>query len=71
MAYGDFEAQSVMRYGANILVVATEGGADVWAAYARPMPTTAQEVRSNGEKISYEEAARLFPEWAERLSWRR
>lgn len=75
MAYNRTETREIIRYGYHIKVVAHEGGANDWAAYAEN-PYTREHgngwdvVMSNGDKISHGEAARLFPDWDDELRWR-
>ena len=56
-------------------IVATEGGANDWAAYmesihSRELGNSTEDIRSYGNKISQVDAERLFPDWAGRLAWR-
>lgn len=68
MAYGD---QTV------IVIVATEGAVDDWAAYqfgpVGPDTSAAKLIdhaARSGDKIDSALAARLFEDWGRRLSWR-
>ncbi len=76
MAHGDREAKTIFRYGQHIRVIACEGGAKDWAAYAetdysRARGNTEDEVHHHGFKLSHAEAASAFPIWDEGpLRWR-
>ncbi len=60
----------------NILCVATEGGALDWTAYIGVVQGTdhgkgeQESVARNGEKLPKNLATLLFPDIAERLTWR-
>jgi hypothetical protein len=58
-----------------VLVVAVQGAAeDDWAVYMDNLGirnVSEEAVARHGTKVSYECAARLFPEWDRRLEWRR
>jgi hypothetical protein len=61
---------------AIIMVVAVVGGADDWAAYAENTLTRAHSnshaaIAAYGTKLRESEARQIFPDWAERLEWRR
>ena len=56
-------------------VVASEGAIEDWAAYlesqsSRDLGNDIQAIHDYGHKISQVDAERLFPDWAERLTWR-
>lgn len=76
MAYGDRELKTIFRYGQHIMVIASEGFANDWAAYAeslnsRERGNTEDAVHDHGDKLLYNEAASAFPNWAEGpLVWR-
>lgn len=57
----------------TIIVVAVEGDYDDWTAYFETpwTPFGRTHVAEFGNKLPEEAAAELFPEWAERLKWRR
>ncbi|MDP2362684.1 MAG: hypothetical protein Q8M94_02820 [Ignavibacteria bacterium] len=60
----------------NILAVATEGGAEDWTAYIGVVPginhgkEEQESVARTGEKLPKDIATLLFPDIAERLTWR-
>mgnify|MGYP001588334995 CR=1 FL=1 len=51
--------------------VAVRGHVDDWAAYCGRSDWTDGMTASQGDRLDQEEAARLFPVWAEHLSYRR
>lgn len=56
-------------------VVAVEGGADDWAAYAendftRDRGNTNEIIAQDGSKLKATEATEIFPEWANRWRYR-
>ena len=56
-------------------VLASEGGCDDWAAYmestlSRANGNTEEMINDYGHKIYQADAERLFPDWADRLTWR-
>ena len=58
-----------------VKVVAVEGGADDWAAYAendftRARDNTDEIIASDGHKLKATEATEIFPEWANRWRFR-
>lgn len=50
-------------------VVAIEGWVGNWAAYRGCPGDSAEDVAYHGDKLSYEEAAQVFPVWDKRLTW--
>lgn len=76
MAYGDQEQRKIFRYGQFIYVVASEGGAHDWAAYAengytRKLGNSWAVIKDHGNKLFEDEAASAFPGWDEgELTWR-
>ncbi len=51
-------------------VVAKEGWAGDWAAYRGRPGESAEDVAHHGDKLSHEEAARLFPQIDRVFRWR-
>ncbi len=76
MARGDRELKEIHRYGQIIWVLASEGGAKDWAAYAetdysRARGNTEDAIHDHGFKLLHNEAASAFQNWEEGpLSWR-
>ena len=76
MASEDRELKKIFRYGQHIMVIASEGGNNDWAAYAencrsRTRGNTEDAIHDHGEKLLYNEAASAFPNWDEGpLHWR-
>ncbi len=76
MAFGDRELKKIFRYGQHIMVIASEGNNNDWAAYAessrsRDRGNTEDTILDHGEKLLYNEAASAFKNWDEGpLSWR-
>lgn len=76
MAYGNRELKTIHRYGQRIMVIASEGNAEDWAAYAendysREMSNPEDAIHFHGFKLSRIEAASAFPNWEEGpLVWR-
>ena len=75
MAYDRTEYREISSYGYKIKIVAHEGGANDWAAYAensytRERGNSWELVQSNGDKLFRDDATKLFPDWDEQLSWR-
>ncbi len=76
MASGDRELKEIDRYGQMILVLASEGLAKDWAAYAetdysRELGNTEDSIHDHGFKLLPNEAASAFPNWEEGpLTWR-
>ncbi len=75
MTFDQIEHREIARYGYKIRIVAHEGCANDWAAYAENSYTREHGndwdlVLSSGDKLYQSDAARLFPEWADRLHWR-
>ena len=76
MAFGDRELKKIFRYGQHIWVIASEGGAKDWAAYAespnsRERGNTEDAIHDHGEKLLYNEAVSAFRSWDEGpLVWR-
>lgn len=76
MAFGDRELKKIYRYGQHIMVMASEGGAEDWAAYAespdsRERGNTEDTIHHHGEKLTYKEAVSAFRSWDEGpLVWR-
>jgi len=52
-----------------ITVVAVEGSIGDWAAYFET-PQSGKRVAENGDKLPKDLAEELFPEWAEKFTWR-
>ena len=76
MAYGDRELRLIYRYGQQIWVIALEGHAKDWAAYAESHDSQERgnledDILDHGEKLLYNEAVSAFPSWDEGpLVWR-
>ena len=59
----------------RVLAVAVEGNAGDWSAYIDAVPGNRHddeylEVKDNGEKLPEAVAKILFPDWANRFTWR-
>ncbi len=76
MAFADRELKKIFRYGQHIMVIASEGDNNDWAAYAesprsRERGNTEDAIHDHGEKLLYNEAASAFRNWDEGpLHWR-
>lgn len=60
----------------RVLAVAVEGAVEDWSAYVGAVngknhDEEYEEVASNGSKLPQKIAELLFPDWAEKLVWRR
>jgi len=62
--------------GVVVDVVAVKGYVDDWAAYqendyTRSLGNATAVIAQNGSKLRAVDGVRIYPDWAERLEWRR